>query len=159
MGIFSRIFGKTSQKSDDMVWADEFTLQMGLEFDDLFGIFAMPQSFADAPRLLKIFYGMINTDRSAASVGCSREERFSRLHNVISGCSQREQEALMKFWNFFGDVCVRIRNNPDFGREIRNLPKDHYKNWVADKITRQQNVVGFICLKSKTIPVYCIKII
>ena len=24
----------------------------------------------------------------------------------------------MKFWNFFGDVCVRIRNNPDFGREI-----------------------------------------
>ena len=32
-------------------------------------------------------------------------------------------------------------------------------NWVADKITRQQNVVGFICLKSKTIPVYCIKII
>ena len=127
MGIFSRIFGKTSQKSDDMVWADEFTLQMGLEFDDLFGIFAMPQSFADAPRLLKIFYGMISTDRSAASVGCSREERFSRLHNVISGCSQREQEALMKFWNFFGDVCVRIRNNPDFGREIRNLPKDHYK--------------------------------
>ena len=55
MGIFSRIFGKTSQKSDDMVWADEFTLQMGLEFDDLFGIFAMPQSFADAPRLLKIW--------------------------------------------------------------------------------------------------------
>ena len=33
------------------------------------------------------------------------------------------------------------------------------RNWVADKITRQQNVVGFICLKSKTIPVYCIKII
>ena len=118
---------KESVMSDDMVWADEFTLQMGLEFDDLFGIFAMPQSFADAPRLLKIFYGMINTDRSAASVGCSREERFSRLHNVMSGCSQREQEVLMKFWNFFGDVCVRIRNNPDFGREIRNLPKDHYK--------------------------------
>ena len=77
MGIFSRIFGKTSQKSDDMVWADEFTLQMGLEFDDLFGIFAMPQSFADAPRLLKIFHEMINADRSAASVGCSREERFN----------------------------------------------------------------------------------
>ena len=73
MGIFSRIFGKTSQKSDDMVWVDEFTLQMGLEFDDLFGIFAMPQSFADAPRLLKIFYGMISTDRSAVSDGCSRE--------------------------------------------------------------------------------------
>ena len=127
MGIFSRIFGKTSQKSDDMVWADEFTLQMGLEFDDLFGVFAMPQSFADAPRLLKIFYAMINTDRSTVSVGCSGEERFSRLHNVMSGCSQREQEVLMKFWNFFGDVCVRIRNNPDFGREIRNLPKDHYK--------------------------------
>ena len=127
MGIFSRMFGKTSQKSDDMVWADEFTLQMGLEFDDLFGIFAMPQSFADAPRLLKIFYAMISTDRSAVSEGCSREERFSLLHNVMSGCSQREQEALMKFWNFFGDVCVRIRNNPDFGREIRNLPKDHYK--------------------------------
>jgi hypothetical protein len=127
MGIFSRIFGKTSQKSDDMVWADEFTLQMGLEFDDLFGIFAMPQSFADAPRLLKIFYAMISTDRSAVSEGCSREERFSPLHNVMSGCSQREQEALMKFCNFFGDVCVRIRNNPDFGREIRNLPKDHYK--------------------------------
>ena len=59
MGIFSRIFGKTSQKSDDMVWADEFTLQMGLEFDDLFGIFAMPQSFADAPRLLKIFHELV----------------------------------------------------------------------------------------------------
>lgn len=83
-----------------MVWADEFTLQMGLEFDDLFGIFAMPQSFADAPRLLKIFHGMINADRSAASVGCSREERFNRLHDVMSGCSQREQEAMMKFWNF-----------------------------------------------------------
>lgn len=118
---------KESVMSDDMVWADEFTLQMGLEFDDLFGIFAMPQSFADAPRLLKIFYAMISTDRSAVSEGCSREERFSLLHNVMSGCSQREQEALMKFWDFFGDVCVRIRNNPDFGREIRNLPKDHYK--------------------------------
>ena len=35
----------------------------------------------------------------------------------------------------------------------------YFINWVADKITRQQNVVGFICLKSKTIPVYCIKII
>ncbi len=66
---------KESVMSDDMVWADEFTLQMGLEFDDLFGIFAMPQSFADAPRLLKIFYAMINTDRSAVSVGCSGEER------------------------------------------------------------------------------------
>ena len=127
MGIFSRMFGKTSQKSDDMVWAYEFTLQMGLEFDDLFGMFAMPQSFADAPRLLKIFCGMISVECLAVSEGCSREERFSRLHNVMSGCSQREQEALMKFWNFFGDVCVRIRNNPDFGREIRNLPKDHYK--------------------------------
>ena len=39
-----------------------------------------------------------------------------------------------------------------------NSPRQKY-NWVADKITRQQNVVGFICLKSKTIPVYCIKII
>ena len=35
----------------------------------------------------------------------------------------------------------------------------HNQNWVADKITRQQDVVGFICLKSQTIPIYCIKVI
>lgn len=114
-------------KSDDMVWADEFTLQMGLEFDDLFGILVMPQSFSDAPRMLKVLYGMIDADRSAAGAGCSSEERFNRLHDVMMNCSQREQEALMKFWNFFGEVCARIRNNPSFGREIRTLPKDHYK--------------------------------
>ena len=124
MGIFSHMFGK---KSDDMIWADEFTLQMGLEFDDLFGMFAMSRSFADAPRLLKVFYEMIDADRSAAGFRCSYDDRLTRLHNVMVGCSAREQEALMKFWDFFGEVCARIRNNPAFGREIRALPKDHYK--------------------------------
>ena len=78
MGIFSRIFGKTSQKSDDMVWADEFTLQMGLEFDDLFGIFAMPQSFADAPRLLKKADAAITRADEFISKGNRRYEEFLR---------------------------------------------------------------------------------
>lgn len=99
--------------TSDIAWIDEFNIQMGLKHTTLFSIQNMDDAFLEAPRRLKVFYTMIETDQASSGHNLSLEKRQQRIRNSMKDCTDREREMLLDYWEFFGELLSRIHSHPN----------------------------------------------
>ena len=98
-------------KKSDVAWVQYFNIQLGL---DLGGIMGVMEAFLDHTTLMKHFCQLVENDMAASRRGISASERQKSINNILSNFEKKEQDPLLRYWDFFGDACSRICTKPNF---------------------------------------------